>query len=94
MSSPAFQTALSECRNLQPTGFTGHERSPDQQAAALDFAQCMRDHGVRDFPDPSPRDPLVDTTKILSASRAGGMDKLHAAMNACRDRARAAGVRP
>ena len=52
-SSAAFEQALSACKDLEPPGFTGHERSPEQQKVALKFAQCMRDNGVPDFPDPS-----------------------------------------
>jgi hypothetical protein len=82
-SSPAFDRALSACRDLQPAGFTGRKRSASQQQAALQFAQCVRDHGVKDFPDPVAGDPLVDTNRIPSANREGGMDILNAAMHTC-----------
>jgi hypothetical protein len=29
------------------------KRSPEQQSAALNFAQCIRENGVKDFPDPA-----------------------------------------
>src|SRR5438876_7718743 len=32
-NSPAFQHALSACKDLQPPGFTGNKRSAQQQAA-------------------------------------------------------------
>jgi hypothetical protein len=88
--SPAFEQALSACKELEPSGFTGHERTTEQQAAALRFAQCIRDHGVRDFPDPGAHDPLVDTRRIPSTDAPGGMDILNAAMAQCD--ASAAGV--
>jgi hypothetical protein len=91
-SSAAFKQAISACKDLEPPGFTGDKRSPEQQTAAIKFAQCIRDHGVKDFPDPTPDGPLVDTNRIPSAARPGGMSILNAAMQKCRDFAAAAGV--
>ena len=82
-SSPAFERAITACKDLQPAGFTGRKRSTAQQKAALRFAQCIRDHGVQDFPDPTAGDPLVDTNHIPSTNETGGMDRLNAAMHAC-----------
>jgi hypothetical protein len=93
-SSPAFTQALSACRTLEPAGFTGHKRSAQQQQAALKFAQCIRANGVRDFPDPLPDGPLVDTNRIPSSAEPGGMSALQAAMAKCRDAAAGAGVTP
>jgi hypothetical protein len=92
-SSAAFEQALSACKDLEPPGFTGHERSAQEQEAALKFAQCIRDNGVKDFPDPTPDAPMIDTNRIPSAARAGGMTILHAAMQKCGSHAREAGVR-
>jgi hypothetical protein len=89
-SSGAFEQALTACKDLEPPGFVGRKRSPEQQSAALEFAQCMRNHGVKDFPDPSPDAPLVDTNRIPSAATASGMSILNAAMQKCP--AAAAGV--
>jgi hypothetical protein len=91
-STPAFQQAISACKNLEPAGFTGSKRSSQQQQAGLKFAQCVRANGVPDFPDPLPNGPLVDTNRIPSAAQPGGMSALHAAMQKCRDVAAAAGV--
>ena len=85
--SPAWKRAIGACKDLQPSGFTGHTRSDGQQDAALKFAQCIRDNGVKDFPDPAKGDPLVDTNRIPSANRDGGMTILNAAMQKCRDKA-------
>ena len=81
--SAAFKQALGACRELQPPGFTGRKRTPEQQEAALKFAQCLRDNGVADFPDPSIDGPLVDTNQIPSSSGKGGMSALNAAMQKC-----------
>jgi hypothetical protein len=91
-SSPAFTQAISACQDLEPAGFTGSPRSLQQQSAALEFAQCIRENGVKDFPDPANGQPLVDTNRIPSAATSSGMSILNAAMQKCRDAAAAAGV--
>src|SRR2546425_2620676 len=92
-SSAAFKQAVSTCKDLEPSGFTGHERSPQEQKAALEFAQCIRDNGVKDFPDPGKTEPLVDTNRIPSAGAPGGMSRPHPPMQKCGRRAPAAAVR-
>jgi hypothetical protein len=71
LNTPAFKQAMSACKNLEPAGFTGSKRSPQQQHAALKFAKCMRENGVPDFPDPTPNGPLIDTNRIPSAAGRG-----------------------
>ncbi len=82
-SSPTFTQALDACKSLEPAGFEGGTRSTQQQAAALQFAQCIRANGVSDFPDPAAGQPLVDTNRIPSASTSSGMSALKAAMQKC-----------
>jgi hypothetical protein len=82
-NTPAFRQALTACRALEPPGFMGNKRTPQQQEAALKFAQCIRDNGVPDFPDPTPDGPLVDTTRIPSSNLPAGMSILNAAMHKC-----------
>jgi hypothetical protein len=89
-NTAVFEHALSECKDLEPAGFTGNRRTPQQQEAGLRFAQCIRDNGVADFPDPGPDDALVDTNRIPSAATDAGMRALNAAMARCD--ASAAGV--
>jgi hypothetical protein len=52
--SSQFQSAQQACQKLMPNGGTP---SPAQQAqalaAALKFSECMRSHGISDFPDPN-----------------------------------------
>ena len=52
-SSPGFQKASKACRHLLPNG---GQPTPAQQAQAmaqaLKFSECMRAHGLSDFPDP------------------------------------------
>jgi hypothetical protein len=83
--SAGFEQAIDACKDLEPPGFTGHERNAQEQADALSFAACIRQNGVPDFPDPSPDQPLVDTNRIPSAAGSGGMATLNAAMETCGD---------
>jgi len=84
-NAPAFKQAISACRDLEPAGFMGSKRSAPQMGAALKFAQCIRENGVKDFPDPANGQPLVDTNRIPSAATSGGMSILNAAMHKCSD---------
>jgi hypothetical protein len=93
--SPAWKAAIRACKDLQPPGFTGKgKRSAEEQSAANKFAQCIRENGVKDFPDPVNGEPLVDTNRIPSANREGGMTILNAAMQKCRGAGEAAGAKP
>jgi hypothetical protein len=84
--SPAvFKKAVYACKDLQPPGTLSAKRGPEQQKEGLKFAQCMRENGVKDFPDPINGEPLVDTNRIPSAATNGGMTILNAAMQKCRD---------
>ena len=83
---PTWTQAIAACKDVQPPGFTGPgERSAGQQEAALRFAQCIRENGVPDFPDPAQGQPLVDTNRIPSAATESGMSALNAAMHRCSD---------
>jgi hypothetical protein len=82
--SPAvWKQATTACKDLQPPGTLSGKRTPKQQSASLRFAQCVRDHGVKDFPDPVNGEPLIDTYKIPSANQPGGMAILNAATQKC-----------
>jgi hypothetical protein len=68
LNSTQVSSAISACRHLLPNGGT---LNPAQQQKALNallkFSQCMRAHGVPDFPDPS----LVDGKVALDLKGAG-----------------------
>lgn len=84
--SPAvWKQAVDACKGLQPPGSLSAKRSPKQQQESLKFARCMRENGVKDFPDPINGEPLVDTNRIPSSATSGGMTILNAAMQTCRD---------
>ena len=85
-SSAAWRNAIAACEDLQPAGFTGDEEvTAEEQETRLEFARCMRDNGVGDFPDPAKGEPLVDTNRIPSSATEGGMTMLNAAMRKCGD---------
>ena len=85
-SSAAWQNAIAACEDLQPAGFTGDKEVTDEeQETRLEFAQCMRENGVEDFPDPAKGEPLVNTNLIPSSAEPGGMTIINAAMQKCGD---------
>jgi hypothetical protein len=51
-SNPQYQAANQVCKHLLPNGGVAPSQNAQSQAALLQFAQCMRSHGVEDFPDP------------------------------------------
>jgi hypothetical protein len=66
---PAVQKAVEACQPMRPPGELQPLPTlpPEQIAAARRYAQCMRDHGVPEFPDPDEgglftrdMDPSVD----------------------------------
>jgi hypothetical protein len=90
VSPTVWVKALRACKDLQPPGSFSAHLSPTQLSAARKFAQCIREHGVKDFPDPVNGEPIIDTTKIPSTDTPGGMDILNAATRKCRDLGEAA----
>jgi hypothetical protein len=51
--SATFQAAQKACRSLLPNGGQPSAQQQQQfQQAALKFSQCMRAHGIANFPDP------------------------------------------
>jgi hypothetical protein len=76
-----WRQAIGACKDLQPS----RVRNVEQQSTALKFAQCIRENGVKDFPDPVNGAPVVDRTRIPSTATPRGLSVLNAAMDACRD---------
>ena len=83
VSKAVFTKAVDACKAVEPPGALSSTRTPKQQSASLRFAQCVREHGVKDFPDPANGQPLIDTTKIPSSNKPGGMTILNAATHKC-----------
>jgi hypothetical protein len=51
--APAFQSARQSCKHLLPGGGPPATVPESVKLQMLRFAQCMRAHGVSDFPDPT-----------------------------------------
>ena len=66
VSGAVWNQATTACKDLQPPGTLSGKRTPKQQSASLRLAQCVRDNGVKDFPDPANGEPLVNTYRIRS----------------------------
>jgi hypothetical protein len=84
VSLAVWQQATTACKSLQPPGTLSSKRSPKQQKEGLEFAQCVRVNGVKDFPDPVNGEPVINTYRIPSSNRPGGMTILNAAIGKCR----------
>jgi hypothetical protein len=52
VNAPAFLAARAKCRKYLPTPNASTSEQAQQRARGLKFAQCMRSHGVPNFPDP------------------------------------------
>jgi hypothetical protein len=58
VNAPAFQAARQECQKYLPHQQATPTQAAQQRQRGLNFAKCMRSHGVPNFPDP----------KIISSS--------------------------
>jgi hypothetical protein len=73
-SSPAFKAAQAKCSKLLPAGgppLPGTQTHPSAHTLAklLKIAQCMRQHGVPDYPDPGtsvPANPFPSGTGVIT----------------------------
>jgi hypothetical protein len=50
--SPTYQAALQACKKYTPAGNITPAQSAAENAKGLEFSQCMRGHGVPNYPDP------------------------------------------
>lgn len=75
-NSPAFKAAQPNCRSLMPA--QSQQQQQQNQSQAVQFAACMRSHGVPNFPDPNSQSGFLIR---------GGVDpnssQFKAAMQAC-----------
>jgi hypothetical protein len=84
-SSPQFRDAQQACRKLLPNG---GKPDPKAQAKALrqalEFSQCMRSHGVPNFPDPKASGGGLELAIPKSAGIDPNSPQFKAAQQACR----------
>jgi hypothetical protein len=78
----AIEAAQKKCAHLMPNGGKPRKPKPEDLAKMRAFSQCMRDHGVSEFPDPKP-----DGRMLLKAGPGTGIDpestEFKAAQKAC-----------
>jgi hypothetical protein len=81
-SSSRVQAAQSACRRLLPNGGNGRTAGQVQEAKAqsLRFSQCVRSHGVPNFPDPDSTGRIPDPATVGIDQ---GSPKFRAANQAC-----------
>jgi hypothetical protein len=53
VNGPAFQAAMQSCKSDLPNGGDPRPLSEAQRNKMLAFSQCMRTHGITNFPDPT-----------------------------------------
>jgi hypothetical protein len=82
VSSARFQSAQSACRHLLPGGGRAPSQAQRQQVRALglQFARCMRAHGVPNMPDPDSTGRIPDPASVHIDQ---GSPKFRAANDAC-----------
>jgi hypothetical protein len=81
-NAPRFQKAAAACHDLAPEGLGDDAIAPAELEALVKLAQCVRENGIPDFPDP-------DAHGRFDPSNIGGkpdVPRLEAAMAACRDK--------
>ena len=83
VSSSQFQAAQNACNHLLPNGGSGPDTAQVQQdrAHALRFSQCVRSHGVTNFPDPDSTGRIPDPASVGIDQ---GSPQFEAANQACR----------
>jgi hypothetical protein len=80
-NSPAWKKAEEACKSLRPE--PSEAQKQQAKAQGLKYAQCMRENGIKEFPDPS-----ADGGVMLRMKKGTDMDpespKFKAAQEACK----------
>ncbi len=83
-SGPAYQSAYTACKKLLPNGGVVTAQLRKLMGTALKFAECMRTHGIANFPDPT----MSNGTISIAIPQGSGIDtsspQFLAAQQACR----------
>ncbi len=70
--SPSFKAAQATCSKLLPGGGPGSQHATAQQIARTrQISQCMREHGVSGFPDPTTTPPSSPAGYSILEDRGG-----------------------
>ncbi len=77
-----MDAAMEKCRQYLPNGGERQKPNPEQLEQARKMSQCMREHGVPDFPDPEPDGGIK--TQVTPGSKLNPDDPtFKAAQEAC-----------
>jgi hypothetical protein len=74
-----MEAAMEKCREFLPTGGEPPKASAEDLAKARDYAKCIREHGLPDFPDPDPETGRFS----LQGKESDGMKNLAKASENC-----------
>jgi hypothetical protein len=80
LQSPQFVSAQNACKSLLPNGGVGRPLSPAAQQQFLNWAACIRAHGVPNFPD-----PVFSGGGVEIRTPNGGL-QMQAAQEACKSK--------
>lgn len=88
VSTSLYQTAQDACQHLFPNGGSAPDQTGVQQelSGMRSFSQCMRSHGVPNWPDPSvdsQGDPVFDLGRAGISHSEAQSPQLVANMNEC-----------
>jgi len=78
-----ISAAQEACKNLLPNGGVPPTPSAEDLEKARQFAQCMRDHGIADFPDPDPNGGGIRINGDQNSDMNPDNPTFKAAMEAC-----------
>lgn len=71
-TAPAFQSAQSGCARLMPGGTGARVSSTSARLGLLAVAECMRKHGLANFPDPTVSPPPAPPAGSRTGNVMGG----------------------
>ncbi|MFB9629043.1 hypothetical protein [Nonomuraea helvata] len=60
INTPQFKSAQEACKSLAPAGTQSGPADGQQVQQMLKFANCMRENGVKNFPDPKDGNLMID----------------------------------
>jgi hypothetical protein len=80
-----LQVASRACAHLAPGGSGGRTQAEEQQwwNGMLEFARCMRSHGVSDWPDPTPYPPYPNDPTFEMPARLQPTAQVISKMHEC-----------
>ncbi|NUR59323.1 MAG: hypothetical protein HOV87_11740 [Catenulispora sp.] len=82
LHNPAYTAADNACKSLRPQA--QQSRAPGAKDDNLKYSQCMRSHGIKDFPDPNADGHLDIGQNAPGGDLDPGNPQFKAAEDACK----------